>query len=52
MIDNGECRIPGEYDDQPNNNIDLSWINNPGGFEEIAEEAGAYHTKGKKKKKN
>ena len=47
MIDNGEFRISGEYDDQPNNNIDLSWINNPGGFEEIAEEAGAYHTKGK-----
>ena len=47
MIDNDEFRIPGEYYPKPNNNIDLSWINKPGGYEEIAEEAGAYHTKGK-----
>ena len=26
-IDNDEFRIPGEYHDKPNNNIDLSWIN-------------------------
>ena len=36
-----------EYYPKPNNNIDLSWINKSGGYEEIAEEAGAYHTKGK-----
>ena len=30
-----------------NNNIDLSWINDPDGYEEIAEEADAYRTKGK-----
>ena len=47
MIDNDEFRIPGEYYAKPNNNIDLSWINDPHGYEEIAEEAGAYHTKGK-----
>ena len=47
MIDNDEFRIPGEYYAKPNNNIDLSWINDPDGYEEIAEEVGAYHTKGK-----
>ena len=47
MIDNDEFRIPGEYYAKPNNNIDLSWINNPGRYKQIAEEAGAYHTKGK-----
>ena len=47
MIDNDEFRIPGEYYAKPNNNIDLSWINDPDGYEEIAEEGGAYHTKGK-----
>ena len=49
MIDNDEFRIPGEYYAKPNNNIDLSRTNYPDGYEEIAEEAGAYHTKGKKK---
>ena len=47
MIDNDEFRIPGEYYAKPNNNIDLSWINYPDAYEEIAEEADAYHTKGK-----
>ena len=47
MIDNDEFRIPGEYYAKPNNNIDLSWINDPDGYEEIAEEADAYRTKGK-----
>ena len=47
MIDNDEFRIPGEYYAKPNNNIDLFWINYPDAYEEIAEEAGAYHTKGK-----
>ena len=37
MIDNDEFRIPGEYYAKPNNNIDLSWINDPDGYEEIAE---------------
>ena len=47
MIDNDEFRIPEKYCTKPNNNIDLSWINYPDGYEEIAEEAGAYHIKGK-----
>ena len=47
MIDNDEFRIPGEYYAKPNNNIDLSWINYPDGYGEIAEEASVYHTKGK-----
>ena len=37
MIDNDELRTPGEYYAKPNNNIDLSWINDPDGYEEIAE---------------
>ena len=47
MIDNDEFRIPGEYYAKPNNNIDLSWINYPDRYEEIGEEVGVYHTKGK-----
>ena len=47
MIDNGEFRIPKEYHDKPNNNIDLSWMIDKDGYEQIAEEAGAYHMKGK-----
>ena len=47
MIDNDEFRIPGEYYAKRNNNIDLSWINDKDGYEEIAEETGAYHMKGK-----
>ena len=47
MIDNDEFRIPGEYYTKPNNNIDLSWMINRDGYEEIAEEVGAYHMKGK-----
>ena len=47
MIGIDECRIPGEYYAKPNNNIDLSWINDKDGYEEIAEEMGACHMKGK-----
>ena len=47
MIDNDEFRIPGEYYPKPNNNIDLSWMIDKDGYEEIAEEAGAYHIKEK-----
>ena len=47
IIDNDELRIPGEYYAKPYNNIDLSWINDPGGHEEIAEGADAYHRTGK-----
>ena len=47
MIDNNEFVIPGEYNAKPNNNIDLSCINDPDGYEEIAEEADAHYMKGK-----
>ena len=47
MIDNDEFKIPGEYYAKPNNNIDLSWMIDKDGYEEIAEEAGAYHMKNK-----
>ena len=47
MIDNDGFRIPGEYYAKPNNNIDLSWMIDNDGYKQIAEEAGAYHTKGK-----
>ena len=39
MIDNDEFRIPGEYHANPNNNIDLPWVNDPDGYKEIAREA-------------
>ena len=48
MIDNNEFKISGEYNAKPNNNIDLDWIIAKDGYEQIAEKAGAYHTKGKK----
>ena len=47
MIDNNEFVIPGEYNAKPNNNIDLDWMIDKDGYEEIAEEADAYYMKGK-----
>ena len=46
MIDNNEFVIPGEYNAKPNNNIDLDWMIDKDGYEEIAEEADAYYMKG------
>ena len=47
MIDNNEFVIPGEYNAKPNNNIDLDWMIDKDGYEEIAEETDAYYMKGK-----
>ena len=47
MIDNDEFKIPGEYYAKPNNNVNLDWMNDKNGYEEIAEEAGRYYMKGK-----
>ena len=47
MIDNDEFKIPGEYYAKPNNNINLDWMNDKDGYEQIAEEAGADYMKGK-----
>ena len=47
MIDNDEFKIPGEYYAKPNNNINLDWMNDKDGYEEIAEETGADYMKGK-----
>ena len=47
MIDNNEFVIPGEYNTKPNNNIDLDWMIDKDGYEEIAEEADIYYMKGK-----
>ena len=47
MIDNNEFVIPGEYNAKPNNNIDLDWMIDKDGYEEIAEEADAYYMKAK-----
>ena len=47
MIDNDEFKIPGEYYAKPNDNINLDWMNNKDGYEQIAEEAGRYYMKGK-----
>ena len=47
MIDNNEFVIPGEYIAKPNNSIDLDWMIDKDGYEEIAEEADAYYMKGK-----
>ena len=47
MIDNNKFVIPGEYNGKPNNNIDLHWMIDKDGYEEIAEEVDAYYMKGK-----
>ena len=47
MIDNNEFVIPGKYNAKPNNNIHLDWMVDKDGYEQIAEEAGAYYMKGK-----
>ena len=47
MIDNNKFVIPGKYNAKPNNNIDLDWMIDKDGYEEIAEEADAYYMKGK-----
>ena len=47
MIDNDKFKIPGEYYANPNNNIDLSWINDPDGYKEIAREADSNYMRNK-----
>ena len=47
MIDNNEFVIPGEYNAKPNNNIDLDWMIDKDGYQEVAEEVDAYYMKGK-----
>ena len=45
MIDNDEFKIPGEYIFKPNNNVDLDWMNDKGGFEGTAERMEKYFVK-------
>ena len=45
MIDNDEFKIPGEYYAKPNKNINLSWINDPDGYKEIARESDSNYIK-------
>ena len=47
MMHNDELQIPGEYYAKPNNNINLSWINNPDGYKEIAREPDSNYVKNK-----
>ena len=49
MIDNNKFVIVVclEYNAKPNSNIDLDWMIDKDGYEEIAEEADAYYMKGK-----
>ena len=47
MINNDEFRIPGGYYAKPNNNIDLSWTNDPDGYKEIVREADSNYMKNK-----
>ena len=47
MIDNNEFVIPGEHNAKPNNNIDLDWMIDKDGYEQMAEEADSYYMKGK-----
>ena len=47
MIVNNEFIIPEEYIFKPNNNVDIDWMINKDGFEEISEEARKYYMKGK-----
>ena len=47
IINNNEFVIPGEYNAKLNNNIDLGWMIDKDGYEEIAEETDTYYMKGK-----
>ena len=47
IIESNEFINPEEYIFKPNNNVDLDWMINKNGFEEISEEAGKYYMKGK-----
>ena len=47
MIDNNEFVIPGEYNAKPNNNIDLDWMIDKDGYEQMAEEADSDYMKRK-----
>ena len=47
VIENNEFIIPEEHIFKLNNNVDLNWMNDKDGFEEISEEAGKYYMKGK-----
>ena len=47
LINGDDFRIPGEYYAKPNNNVNLDWMIDKNGFEEIAEEAGRYYMKEK-----
>ena len=42
MVINNEFLIPEEYFFKPNNNVNLDWMINKDGFEEISEEARKY----------
>ena len=46
MIDNDEIKIPEKYYAEPNNNVDLDWMNDKIRYEETAEEADTDHMKG------
>ena len=46
MIDNNEFKIPKKYYAEPNNNINLDWMNDKIGYEETAEEADTDYMKG------
>ena len=46
MIGNDEFKISGEYYARPNNNVNLDWMNDKIGYEEIAEEADSVYMKG------
>ena len=45
MIDNDEFKIPEKYYAEPNNNINLDWMNDKIGYEETAEEADSVYMK-------
>ena len=47
MIANDEFKIPGKYYAEPNNNVDLDWMNNKIRYEETAEQADSVYMKGK-----
>ena len=47
MTVNNEFIFPEEYIFKPNNNVNLDWMINKDGFEEISEEARKYYMKGK-----
>ena len=45
-IDNDRTRLPGKYDANPISKVNISWINDGGDYEAVADDVGADYARG------